>query len=168
MKRKGVIVTFTFLLLVAAIAGAFCYFFLPNNKVVPAFEEDKLNLVVDGEVVESEELPRVVDEEILLPMDVIKKYFDPNIFWDDQLKKVTITTKDRVVRMKTESLDAFVNNKPVTLKIPVTEQKKGEEKITLQGNKKHGTKHNEYVCYECGYKNDRDENAVLNLLALAK
>ncbi|WP_025015621.1 RNA-guided endonuclease InsQ/TnpB family protein, partial [Lactobacillus kitasatonis] len=33
--------------------------------------------------------------------------------------------------------------------------KKGEEKITLQGNKKHGTKHNEYVCYECGYKNDR-------------
>ena len=46
--------------------------------------------------------------------------------------------------------------------------KKGEEKITLQGNKKYGTKHNEYVCYECGYKNDRDENAVLNLLALAK
>lgn len=46
--------------------------------------------------------------------------------------------------------------------------KKGEEKITLQGNKKHGTKHNEYVCYECGYRNDRDENAVLNLLALAK
>ena len=46
--------------------------------------------------------------------------------------------------------------------------KKGDEKITLQGNKKHGTKHNEYVCYECGYSNDRDENAVLNLLALAK
>ncbi|MDY5903950.1 MAG: transposase, partial [Succinivibrio sp.] len=45
--------------------------------------------------------------------------------------------------------------------------KKGDEKITLQGNKKHGTKHNEYVCYECGYSNDRDENAVLNLLALA-
>ena len=46
--------------------------------------------------------------------------------------------------------------------------KKGEEKITLQGNKKHGTKHNEYICYECGYKNDRDKNAVLNLLALAR
>ena len=46
--------------------------------------------------------------------------------------------------------------------------KKGDEKITLQGNKKHGTKHNEYVCYECGYSNDRDENAVLNLLALEK
>ena len=44
--------------------------------------------------------------------------------------------------------------------------KTGEDKITLQGNKKHGTKHHEYECYECGYKDNRDHNAVLNLLAL--
>ena len=46
--------------------------------------------------------------------------------------------------------------------------KTGDDKITLQGNAKHGTKHNEYVCYKCGFKTDRDKNAVLNLLALAK
>lgn len=45
--------------------------------------------------------------------------------------------------------------------------KTGEDKITLEGNKKYGTKHNEYVCYECGFTADRDYNAVLNLLALA-
>lgn len=45
--------------------------------------------------------------------------------------------------------------------------KTGEDKITLEGNKKHGTKHNEYICYECGFTADRDYNAVLNLLALA-
>ena len=45
--------------------------------------------------------------------------------------------------------------------------KTGDEKITLSGNQKYGTKHNEYVCYHCGYENDRDHNAVLNLLALA-
>ena len=44
--------------------------------------------------------------------------------------------------------------------------KTGEDKITLQGNKKHGTNHGEYECYECGYKDNRDHNAVLNLLAL--
>jgi len=44
--------------------------------------------------------------------------------------------------------------------------KTGEDKITLEGNKKHGTKHHEYECYECGYKGNRDYNAVLNLLAL--
>jgi len=44
--------------------------------------------------------------------------------------------------------------------------KQGEDKITLQGNKKHHTKHNEYVCYNCGSVLDRDENAVKNLLQL--
>ena len=46
--------------------------------------------------------------------------------------------------------------------------KTGDEKITLSGNAKYGTKHNEYVCYHCGYEDDRDHNAVLNLLALAE
>ena len=45
--------------------------------------------------------------------------------------------------------------------------KRGDEKITLSGNAKRGTKHHEYVCYQCGYADDRDHNAVLNLLALA-
>lgn len=46
--------------------------------------------------------------------------------------------------------------------------KRGEDKITLHGNRKHGTRHHEYICYHCGYKDDRDHNAVLNLLALAE
>lgn len=44
--------------------------------------------------------------------------------------------------------------------------KTGDDKITLSGNLKHGTRHNEYICYHCGYEDDRDHNAVLNLLAL--
>ena len=44
--------------------------------------------------------------------------------------------------------------------------KTGEDKITLEGNKNHGTKRHEYICYECGFSADRDYNAVLNLLAL--
>ena len=44
--------------------------------------------------------------------------------------------------------------------------KAGEDKIGLDGNQKHKTKHNEYICYECGAVMDRDENAVKNLLAL--
>ena len=45
--------------------------------------------------------------------------------------------------------------------------KTGDDKITLFGNLKHGTRHDEYICYQCGHKDDRDHNAVLNLLALA-
>ena len=46
--------------------------------------------------------------------------------------------------------------------------KTGDDKITLNGNQKHGTRHNQYVCHQCGYEDDRDHNAVLNLLVLAK
>lgn len=46
--------------------------------------------------------------------------------------------------------------------------KTGDDKIGLDGNKKHETKHNEYICYECGFEVDRDHNAVMNLLALAE
>ena len=42
----------------------------------------------------------------------------------------------------------------------------GEDKVGLDGNKKHKTKHSEYICYECGFEIDRDENAVKNLLDL--
>lgn len=42
--------------------------------------------------------------------------------------------------------------------------KSGDDKITLHGNRKHKTKHNEYICYECGHTADRDANAVWNLL----
>lgn len=42
----------------------------------------------------------------------------------------------------------------------------GEDKVGLDGNKKHKTKHNEYICYECGFEVDRDKNAVKNLLDL--
>lgn len=51
--------------------------------------------------------------------------------------------------------------------------KKGEDKITLKGNKKHGTKHNEFICYNSKCPNynqkvDRDENAMLNLTMLVE
>ena len=44
--------------------------------------------------------------------------------------------------------------------------KTGKDKVGLDGNQKYKTKHNEYICYECGFEMDRDENAVKNLLAL--
>ena len=46
--------------------------------------------------------------------------------------------------------------------------KTGDDKITLSGNLRHGTPHNKYICYQCGYKGDRDHNAVLNLLTLTE
>ncbi len=121
--KKVILTLVTIILVLAAISAAFFYYYVntrPNNDIVPAFNEAGLMLVIEGENIIPQKEPKIIDEEILLPFDIVKKYFDPNIYWDEALQKVTITTKDRVIRMKTDVLDALVNNNPMTLNIPVT------------------------------------------------
>lgn len=59
------------------------------------------------------------DGGILLPFDVIRRFLDPHVFWDEPTKSVVVTTRDKVIRMGTETLTAYVNAKPVDLKMPV-------------------------------------------------
>ena len=42
--------------------------------------------------------------------------------------------------------------------------KAGDNKITLSGNQKHHTKHNEFKCYHCGYIADRDAKVPASLI----
>lgn len=117
MKKNRVLILFT-LLVISIFIGGYIYFFKPNQNVVPAFEESRLYLVLESEVLKDE--PKIIDGEVCLSLETIKQYIDPYIYWDEALQKVTITTKDRVIRMKTDSLSAYVNNEPVELNIPVT------------------------------------------------
>jgi len=117
LKKNRVLILFT-LLVISIFIGGYIYFFKPNQNVVPAFEESRLYLVLESEVLKDE--PKIIDGEVCLSLETIKQYIDPYIYWDEALQKVTITTKDRVIRMKTDSLSAYVNNEPVELNIPVT------------------------------------------------
>lgn len=123
--KKNVIILSTLISAVLLFtAGIIVYkFILPNNKMVAAFDEGKLNLVIEGAII-GDGNPKVYNGEIMLPFDMVKKYLDKSIYWDDSLKKVTVTTKDRVIRMKTGNLNAIINNKPINLKIPVIEENK--------------------------------------------
>lgn len=42
--------------------------------------------------------------------------------------------------------------------------KAGDNKITLKGNSKHHTNHDEFVCYHCGYHANRDEKVPVSLM----
>lgn len=105
----------------AAYAGYY-YYYKPNDSIAAAFETDGLNLVIAGEIISHKNPPQIIDGEILIPIEIIKEYFDPHIFWDDNSKKVTITTKDKLIRMQTDELEALVNYEPVDLNIPVIEE----------------------------------------------
>jgi spore germination protein YaaH len=94
----------------------------PNDKVVSVFSETELNLIIEDELITAESPVLIIDEEIFLPFGVVKKYFDSTINWDEATSTVTITTEDKLIRMRTDNLDALVNNEPLKLNVPVIEQ----------------------------------------------
>lgn len=98
-------------------------YFAPNNTIVQAFDEGKLNLVIGDKLIDDGR-PVIKNQEVLLPFDIIKEHIDPYIYLDEKLKKVIVTTSDKVIRMNLNNPQALINNKPVNLKNPVIEENK--------------------------------------------
>jgi spore germination protein YaaH len=109
---------------IAIIAAAFMFAAAAGYLVFPLFwtttqyTPDKVHLVVEGSIAE-EDSPIVENGQLLFPLDTVKKYIDPNVYWDEKASKVVLTTKDKVLIMKTGKLTAMVNAHPVDLNIPV-------------------------------------------------
>jgi len=126
LKRGLKFVTILAVIICALVIGAisvYVVYFAPNNTIVEAFDEGKLNLVIGDNIIE-DGMPAVKNGEVLLPFDIIKKYIDPYIYMDEELKKVIVTTYEKVIRMKLDSNEALINNKPVKLENPVIEENK--------------------------------------------
>lgn len=95
-----------------------CLFFLLNFYTVSPLPEDKPALIIENIVI-TEGTPFIIENnQVFLPYNIIKEYLDPYIFWDLAENKITITTFDKTVRLATESLTAFINNKPVEISFP--------------------------------------------------
>ncbi|MDD9272275.1 glycosyl hydrolase family 18 protein [Paenibacillus sp. GCM10023248] len=64
-------------------------------------------------------------EGLKLPLELIQEWIDPSILYEKSSDSVIITTKDKVLRLQTAELSAFMNEKPLTLSFPV--EKKGSD-----------------------------------------
>lgn len=111
MKKILITSLIIYLLIIAGII------FLRANMTF--FPYSQKTLVIEDSVFQ--EMDPFITEmgEVLVRFDIIKKEIDPYIFWDEKVQKVTITTRDKTIRLKTDSLRAMVNTKPVWIKIPV-------------------------------------------------
>lgn len=109
-------------LIAAGILAVYLVRTAPNNKVVEPFDIPGTRLIIDGDLIEGYPSPYIDKGQVYLPFGTIKAYIDQYIWYDEALLKVTVTTKDRVIRMKTGSLDALINDKPMELKFPVVEK----------------------------------------------
>ncbi len=125
MRSKQLNTLSVILILLLILTGAYAIYmkgFAPNKTVVEPFDTEGMHLVIDGDWIKDTLPPSIKEGQILLPFDTIKTHLDPYLWYDEDLQKVTITTRDRVVRMKTGSLEALINEKPMELKFPAVEE----------------------------------------------
>lgn len=114
-------VCLVFLVIIVAVVAKI---YLPNfNKIdykqSIGLSDNSPMVMFNNDFVDMENPVMIEENELFLPVDFIKKYIDPYIFWDKEENKLTITNEKNVIRMKTEELQYFVNNEPLKLNIPI-------------------------------------------------
>lgn len=121
-RRRPVLQFFLMVLLfLVAVFGAIYWFFVlrASTEHVQPYDGDKRVIVYEGE---QTEIPYVLEsDQILLPFEFIKERLDPSIFWDEPTQSVIVTTKDKVLRMESGQVVAYLNKQPVNLQVPVKE-----------------------------------------------
>ncbi len=85
-------------------------------RYVEILLDDCPQLIYEGE---KQRFPVIVEEgEAYVPFQFIKSKLDPHVFWDES-GEIVVTTKNKVVKLREESLTAYVNQHPVDLRLPV-------------------------------------------------
>ena len=94
---------------------------MPNpNRVAPDFNGLVKPIFYRGTM--HEQSAAGEGASLKLPLSFIRDVIDPAIIYEEETGSVIITTKDKVVRLKTDQLTAMVNEKPVDLRFPVEKQ----------------------------------------------
>jgi spore germination protein YaaH len=99
--------------LILLIVGTVIY---PSFQYVELPMDSRPYLVHQGEI---QKFPVVVEKrEAYVPLRFIQDKLDPHVHWDESGVMV-VTTRDKVVKLRTQSLTAYVNQHPVSLQFPV-------------------------------------------------
>lgn len=94
--------------------------FGPNNEVIiPSYGVDK-PIFYEGKPAKGE--AKGEGESLLIPLSVLQELVDPNIIFEKETNSVILTTDRNVVRLQSDQLNAWVNEKPFQLRFPITEE----------------------------------------------
>ncbi|MGE5473805.1 MAG: glycosyl hydrolase family 18 protein [Ignavibacteriales bacterium] len=96
---------------------------IPNQNVDINYENENnyvTALYIKADLVNCKNTPPVIENNnVLIPVDIVKKYFDPNLLWDQKTYRVITTSKDKVLKIKLNSKTALLNNKPIKSSVPL-------------------------------------------------
>lgn len=89
------------------------------ESVFEGISEDYTYFIVEGAPVVMENPPMIIEGKIYLPVDYVINNMNSNFYWDFAEGILTYTTKEDVIRMKTDELTYYVNDTPLELKLPI-------------------------------------------------
>ncbi len=92
---------------------------IDKKILVGEMEEDSLLPILDGKRLNIPNYPVFKNDNVYLPIDFVKEYFNDDFYWDANENILTLTTVNKVIRMSTDELTYYLNNKPLPLDIPV-------------------------------------------------
>ncbi len=86
--------------------------------------QNEIYLVIEDNIIK-EDSPVIIEDDIIyISFDIIKKYLDPDLFWDLNEKTIIFTDKEKVRRFKIDNRKATVNHKEFSINNPNKENKK--------------------------------------------
>ncbi len=101
--------------------------YMPNfnhiniRNLLPEWGESESEIILEDTPIKTKNPPMFFNfyGDVYLPVDFVKEYIDKYIFWEESSKKLTITTENKVIKMKTDELTAYVNDKVLNLDFPI-------------------------------------------------
>lgn len=127
-RRRWLVWFFMFIVLALLLSASWVYYqhwleSLPSTKRVELdFDNNPKPIFLEGNQLDTP--ASGTGEGLMLPLDVVQQFIDPNAYYEEETQSFIITTTDKVIRFKTAQLTAWVNEQTYTLKLPI--QKNGE------------------------------------------
>lgn len=108
-----------FFLFIGMAIGALLFYlkYIPNNAMIIPSYKVQYPITVQGQVMEQGAI--IENDEVKLPLPVLQQVLgqDEPIHYEQDTGSIILTTADKVLRLKTDSLTAVVNQKPYELRI---------------------------------------------------
>lgn len=127
--RKGRIIGGLIFAFAIILLGSLLLFFYPfASSQKSTYFQGENPILFNGQQAEN---AMIDDKSVYVPVAFMKEFVDENILFDEKSNSIIITTKDKVVRMPTDSLTYYVNEEPVQLHFTPLKDENGRLYIAL-------------------------------------
>ncbi len=121
VKKFAVIVVVIMVLLISAVPALALkaetlILFMDGKQIT--YNAPPVTLKLNGKVIQTDVPPVILEGRTLVPVRVISESAGARVDWDAEEYEVTVTTQDKIVKLKINSDQMLINDKNISLDVP--------------------------------------------------